>query len=152
MELKIIAQQALQEGLGLWKEQKVTKGETLNEKSYMATVSEIHSGDCISVSNDKHEFNRIYLPNLRSPLQGQSYAFEAKEYLRRKIIGARVKVEVEFSKKVNVKKFEGDIGELRTFIYASVFENNVNVSTYLLEQGLVNLLTPRVEEDMTKHF
>ena len=45
-----------------------------------------------------------------------------------------------------------DKGELKNFIFASVFENNVNVSAYLLELGLVNLQTPRVEEDVTKYF
>jgi endonuclease YncB( thermonuclease family) len=53
MELKMIAQQALQEGKGLWKEQKVTKSETLNSKSYTATVCEVHSGDNITVCTEK---------------------------------------------------------------------------------------------------
>jgi hypothetical protein len=39
MELKLIAQNALHEGLGLWKEQKVTKSEVTNSKSFMATVT-----------------------------------------------------------------------------------------------------------------
>lgn len=54
MELKMIAQQALEDGKGLWKEQKVIKGETLNSKSYMAVVSEVHSGDSLTVCNDKN--------------------------------------------------------------------------------------------------
>lgn len=78
MELKMIAQQALEEGKGLWKEQKVVKGETLNSKSYMGVVCEVHSGDNITVCNDKQEFNRIYLPNVRAPAQNQSYSFEAR--------------------------------------------------------------------------
>lgn len=51
-----------------------------------------------------------------------------------------------------MKKFEGDKGELKNFIFASVFENNQNISVYLLENGLVSLQTPRVEEDITKYF
>ena len=58
----------------------------------MATVCEINSGDSITVCNDKHEFNRIYFPNVRAPTQGQSFSFEAKEALRRKIIGSKVRV------------------------------------------------------------
>ena len=41
---------------------------------------------------------------------------------------------------------------MKNFIFASVFENNNNVSVFLLELGLVNLQTPRVEEDVTKYF
>ena len=59
---------------------------------------------------------------------------------------------MEFSRKINVKKGEGDKGELKNFIFASVFDNNVNISAYLLEIGMVHLQTPRVEEDMTKYF
>jgi len=44
----------------------------------MATVCEINSGDSITVCTDKNEFNRIYLPNIRAPTQGQSFSFEAK--------------------------------------------------------------------------
>ena len=72
--------------------------------------------------------------------------------MRRRVIGQRVRVEVEFSRKINVKKFEGDVGELKNFIFASIFENNNNISVYLLEQGFVSLQTPRVEEDVTKYF
>lgn len=50
----MIAQQALEKGKGLWKDQKVVKGETINSKSYMATVCEVHSGDSLTVCNDKN--------------------------------------------------------------------------------------------------
>ena len=94
MELKAIAQQALQQGKGLWKEQKekAPKGELLNSKSYSAIVCEVNSGDSLTVCTDKNEFNRIYLPNIRSPVQNQPYAYEAKEGLRRRVIGCRVRV------------------------------------------------------------
>lgn len=76
MELKSIAQVALQEGLGLWKEQKVNKSETLNAKSYNAIISEINSGDSLTIYNqDKNEFVRLYLPNIRAPTANQPYAF-----------------------------------------------------------------------------
>ena len=68
MELKLIAQHALEEGKGLWKEQKVVKGQTLNSKSYMAIVSDVHSGDSLTVyKEEEKKFIRIYLPNVRAP-------------------------------------------------------------------------------------
>jgi endonuclease YncB( thermonuclease family) len=84
----------LQQGKGLWKDQKekVVKGEALNSKSYSAVVCEVNSGDSLTVCNDKHEFNRIYLPNIRAPTQNQPFAFEAKEALRRRVIGCKVRV------------------------------------------------------------
>lgn len=44
-----------------------------------------------------------------------------------------------------MKKFEGDPGELKNFLFASVFEGNVNLSSYMLEQGLISLQSPRTE-------
>lgn len=74
----MVAQQALETGKGLWKEQKVIKGEVLNSKSYTATVCEVHSGDSMTVCNDKNEFNRIYMPNIRAPTQNQPFVYESK--------------------------------------------------------------------------
>ena len=93
MELKSIAQLALQEGKGLWKEQKVNKSESINSKSYFATVSEVNTGDSLTVFNhEKGEHIRVYLPNIRAPTNNQPYAYESKEYLRKKIIGQKVRV------------------------------------------------------------
>ena len=50
----------------------------MNSKSYSAVVCEVNSGDSLTVYNDKHEFNRIYLPNIRAATQNQPFAFEAK--------------------------------------------------------------------------
>ena len=88
----------------------------------MATVSEVNSGDSLTIYNqDKHEFTRIYLPNIRAPTNAQPFAYEAKEGLRKRVIGTKVRVEIEFSRKINVKKFEGDVGELKNFVFASIF-------------------------------
>ncbi len=37
-------------------------------------------------------------------------------------------------------------------MYASVFLQNTNLASYLLELGLLNLQAPRAEEDVTKHL
>lgn len=104
MELKKISQIALESGKGLWKQQQVTKSQSLNEKSYIGTVIEVHSGDSLSVLNPhKNSIDRVYFPNTRAPAAGQQWAFQAKETLRRKVIGQKVKVEIEFSKVINVK-------------------------------------------------
>ena len=57
-----------------------------------------------------------------------------------------MRVEVEYSKKINVKKFEGDVGELKNFIFASVFESKENLAAHVLAAGLANIQQIRVEE------
>ena len=49
--MKGIAEKALENGKGLWKDQKINKGQKFNEKEYEATVVEVHSGDSISVKS-----------------------------------------------------------------------------------------------------
>ena len=52
MELKNIAQNALRDGKGLWKDhQKKDQSSVINAKSYNATVIEVNSGDSITVLN-----------------------------------------------------------------------------------------------------
>ena len=55
----------------------------------------------------KNIVERVFFPNTRAPAIGQPWAFEAKESLRRKAIGQKVRVEIEFSKVINVKLGEG---------------------------------------------
>lgn len=63
-----------------------------------------------------------------------------------------MRVEVEFTKKIPVKKLDGTGEELKDFTYASVFENNLNLAAYMLEQGLVSIQQIRTEEDVSKYL
>lgn len=153
MELKAIGQEAIEKGLGLWKDQKtnISRTTTSNQKEYDAVVYEIHSGDCLSLLvPGKAEPVRIFFPHTRAPSANQPYHFESKEALRKRCIGKKVKVHVEFSKKISVKKNEGDVGELKDFTFASIFEGNVNMGVYMLEQGLVSMQQIRTEEEVSK--
>lgn len=124
----------------MWKEQKVTKSSTSNSKEFSAIVVEVHSGDSISVLGEgKKDPIRIFFPHTRAPASGQPYAFESKETLRRKCIGKKVRVEIEFVKKIPVKKIDGTGEEMKDFTYASVFENGTLLAAYMLEQGLLTI-------------
>lgn len=61
------------------------------------------------------------MANVKSPQQGKPFAWEAKETLRKRVIGKKLKVELEFSKNITVKKNEYDKGEDKNFVFASVF-------------------------------
>ncbi len=54
----------------------MNKSQSLNEKSYIGTVIEIHSGDSLSILNpNKNTVDRVFFPNTRSPAANQSWAF-----------------------------------------------------------------------------
>ena len=53
---------------------------------------------------------------------------------------------------IKVKKFQGDVGEDKKFIFASVSEGNTNLSVYMLETGYITIQNIRVEEDISKYL
>lgn len=61
-------------------------------KQFMGTVIEVHSGDSVSVQDEKtREIVRVYLASVRAPnytLKDQKpWGFEAKEFARKHAIG-----------------------------------------------------------------
>jgi endonuclease YncB( thermonuclease family) len=51
----------------------------------------------------------------------EPWAMEAKEFLRKKLVGKKVQVEVEYRKNIASKSEETKRGEERTMEFASVF-------------------------------
>ncbi len=99
----------MKEGKGLWKDQKIEKTQgPVSSKSFNGTVVEVHSGDSLSVLHPtKNEAVRVFFPNSRAPSLSQPLGFEAKELLRKRAIGQDVRVDIEFSKRINVKRDDG---------------------------------------------
>jgi endonuclease YncB( thermonuclease family) len=73
----------------------VTKSQVLNEKSWIGTVVDVHSGDSLSVLHpQKNTVERLYFPHTRAPAVNLPWSFEAREALRKRAIGQKVKVEI----------------------------------------------------------
>lgn len=78
------------------------------------------SGDSVKVLNlEKGDTTRVYLSNVKAPVLGKPFAFEAKEALRKRTIGKKVKVEIEFSKNIKVQRESHD--EEKLFVFATIF-------------------------------
>lgn len=151
-ELKVISQEAASKGRGLWKEHResTTKTQSL-QHTFVGKAIEVLSGDSLKVLNlETNEVVRIYLSNVKAPALGKPFAFEARESLRKRVIGKKVKVDIEFSKNIPVKK--DDKTEEKNFVFATVFENGKNIGASLLEEGLAALQVPRAEDEFTKFF
>ena len=96
-----------------------------NQAKFRGTVVEIISGDCLTVkADDSGVERRVTLSSIRAPRPpardraGEPYGAEAKEFLRGRLIGKTVDVEMEYSKKipvgVNAKEERTvDFGQLR---------------------------------------
>ena len=126
---------------------------------YEATVVQINSGDALTISADGVE-KRIFLASVKAPRFGkkvgeksEDYAFEAREFLRRSLIGKKVVVQPEYviveKKSADSKKDSGDDDDkkedkIKTREYVSMFKGRFNIAAELLANGLADIVpTPR---------
>ncbi|KAF5321013.1 hypothetical protein D9619_001893 [Psilocybe cf. subviscida] len=110
-----------------------SNGQTQN---FDATVVRIWSGDQISVvEKDSNVERRLQLSS--TPF----YAQEAREFLRKKLIGKHVKVNIDF---VRPKEGEFDERECATIRYGG---NNANIAEQLIEKGLAGIVRHRRDDE-----
>ncbi|KAK7053364.1 hypothetical protein VNI00_003990 [Paramarasmius palmivorus] len=123
-----------------------------NARTFDAQVIRIWSGDQISVvEKDSGKERRIQLsstrgPKLSDPKQAY-YAQEAREFLRKKLIGKIVKVNIDF---IRPKEGEFDERECGTVRYGG---QNANIAEQLIEKGLAGVVRhKRDDEDRSPDF
>ncbi|KAG5730041.1 hypothetical protein E4T56_gene5842, partial [Termitomyces sp. T112] len=121
-------------------------------KTFDATVVRVWSGDQLSViEKDSGKERRIQLsstrgPKLSDPKQAY-YAQEAKEFLRKKLIGKHVKVTIDF-----VRPREGDFEE-RECATVHYGGQNGNIAEQLIEKGLASIVRhKRDDEDRSSEY
>ncbi|KAJ6499990.1 hypothetical protein C8R47DRAFT_970738 [Mycena vitilis] len=116
------------------------------------TVIRVWSGDQISVvEKETGKERRLQLsstrgPKLSDPKQAQ-YAQDAREFLRKKLIGKHVKVTIDF-----LRPREGDFDEREcaTIRYGN---QNANIAEQLIEKGLAGLVRhKRDDEDRASDY
>lgn len=67
----------------------------MDAKCFIGKALEVFSGDSLKVLNlETNDVVRIFLANIKAPQQGKSYSWEAKESLRKKTIGKKLKIEL----------------------------------------------------------
>lgn len=128
-----------------------SSGTTLNTKGseFDATVVRIWGPDTISVvekgSATPEKERRLQLSSIRGPRGNDPkqmyWAAEAKEFLRKKLIGKTVHVHVDF-----VKPKEGDFDE-KECVTVKYGGAQVNVAEQLVEKGLATVLRHRRDDE-----
>ncbi|KIK67322.1 hypothetical protein GYMLUDRAFT_37413 [Collybiopsis luxurians FD-317 M1] len=115
-------------------------------RSFEATVIRIWSGDQISVvekgSGKEHrlQFSSTRGPKLSDPKQA-FYAQEAREFLRKKLIGKAVKCNIDF---IRPKEGEFDERECATIRYGN---QNANIAVQLVEKGLASVVRHKRDDE-----
>ena len=118
---------------GQWHNHVANPSNVQNQAKFRGTVVEIISGDCLVIKDDSTSVERrVTLSSIRAPRPptrdraGEPYGAEAKEFLRIRLIGKKVDVEMEYSKKIPVGV---NSKEERTVDFGTVFVGGSSGST-----------------------
>ena len=120
--------QAQQQGQG--EKKKENKDLKLKNIEFVGLVKEVHSGDSLTIASIKTKsVARFFLTHVRAPQVGTNerpdkpFAFESREFLRKKLIGQQVEVTFDYEKTFKlVKAYEDESeGTEKTMNFATVF-------------------------------
>ncbi|PVU87766.1 hypothetical protein BB561_006189 [Smittium simulii] len=130
-KLRKAEQAAKQKKIGIWKNYVPTASSMVQNKLDAVIVRVINANTVEYLDADSNE-HEVQLSSVRPPKasdpQTAGYAEEAKEYLRKRLIGRKVQVKIDY------RKPEQDGFAARDC--ATIKIENKNVSTHLLERGL----------------
>lgn len=149
--------------VGLWHNMspdKQSKSKTYEKgtKSFQARITEINSGDSVSfLKEGAKEDKKVFFASIKAPILGRKnqdnepWAWEAIEFVRKAIIGKKVKIEMEYKREFEIKDGPNK-GTTREMEFATIFHNGKNISVQLLEKGFANLRLSKYAEENSKHF
>ncbi|KAJ4298622.1 hypothetical protein N0V88_003652 [Collariella sp. IMI 366227] len=115
---------------------------TTDSKEVDATVAKIIGADTLVVRNKAGAEKRISLSSIRGPRAGEAseapYREEAKEFLRKKVIGKHVRVAIDGTKPAS------DDFEAREV--ATVTQNGKNIGLQLVQEGYCTVIRHRKDD------
>ena len=164
--LRLAMNQAQIEHKGFWKDTglKAEEEKGGEEKGkYQARVVEVHSGDALTVVKiGSEEEKRVFLAGIRAPKlptpnapdKGQPYAWEAKEYLRKLVVGKQIEVDVEYTKtpKAEAELPPGAPAKKPMTFVNIILPDGKCANIEIVDAGLATVLTPRLDEKLTRHY
>jgi staphylococcal nuclease domain-containing protein 1 len=144
------AEQAAQERhLRRWTEKELKNAKNAITQEFQGRVVLASSGERLSiVPEGSDQEQKFSLASIRAPRLGargqpdEPYAFEAREYLRKKLVGKVVRVVVEYSRDPLP---EAPTQEVQVF--ASIYLNKENIAEGLVAEGLATVVRHRPSED-----
>ena len=153
---------------GLWKNENIPdikkiKKENQDDLSQAKCIM-VNSGDSLTVLNNKKEEVRIFLSNLKAPAmarfgsdeQNKPWAFQSKEFVRKKLVGKTLICELDYIHTINLenlskKELEKNKDTKRVMKFYTVYypdekKQNICINVELIENGLANLTNYKIEE------
>ncbi|KAK4783043.1 hypothetical protein SAY86_007417 [Trapa natans] len=165
-----------------------SNSKAIHNQNFTGKVVEVVSGDCIVVADDSIPYGspmaerRVNISSIRGPKMGNprrdekpaAFAREAKEFLRTRLIGRQVKVEMEYSRKmtnadgapsedgrvmgfgsvflISPVKGEGDDASSAAASTADGHPAGSNVAELLLSRGFATVVRHRDFDERSKYY
>ena len=160
--------EAKAERAGLWKKENIPEIKKIKKENEddltQAKCVMVNSGDSITVLNKKAEEVRIFLSNLKAPAmakfgsdeQNKPWAFQSKEFIRKKLVGKILVCELDYIHTINLenvpkkdavkgKETRRDM-KFYTVYYQDEKGQNQCINVELIENGLANLTNYKIEQ------
>ena len=154
--------------VGLWKNENIPEMKKIKKENQedlsQAKCIMVNSGDSLTVLNKKKEEVRIFLSNLKAPAlakfgsdeQNKPWAFQSKEFIRKKLVGKTLICELDYIHTINLenlskKDLEKNKDSKRVMKFYTVYypdekKQNICINVELIENGLANLTNYKIEE------
>ncbi|KAG2293229.1 hypothetical protein Bca52824_039898 [Brassica carinata] len=158
-----------------------SNSKAIHDQNFTGKVVEVVSGDCLVVADDSIPFGspmaerRVRLSSIRSPKMGNPrreekpapYAREAREFLRQRLIGKQVIVQMEYSRKISPADgvtTSGAGDTTRVMDFGSVFlptptkgdtaeaTPGANIAELIIARGFGTVVRHRDFEERSNHY
>ena len=139
----------------LWQDYKGPQGPDISakDKQYTGKVIEVVNGDALMIKRGKNDIKKVHLASIRPPrleegaerpknfraLYDIPFMFEAREFLRKKLIGHNVQVTVDYIQPAN-NDFPEKTG-------CTVVIGDTNVAEALVSRGLATVVRYAADND-----
>jgi len=144
-QMKTAEQLAKAKGIGVWSTHD-DSAEVKEVKIVSTKISSVISGDCFTTLEEGVE-KRYNLASISAPRFGrrgepEPYAWEAKEFFRKKVIGKKVSIKFEYSRTAPKEARDQSLRE-----YVTVYSGRENISESLVLNGLATVISHRMEDN-----
>ena len=148
---------------GLWKNENIPEIKKIKKENEedlsQARCVMVNSGDSLTVLNKKNEEVRIFLSNLKAPAmarfgsdeQNKPWAFQSKEFIRKKLVGKILMCDLDYIHTINVENIPKKEDTRRVMKFYTVYYQNEKgenkcINVELIENGLANLTNYKIEQ------
>ncbi|KAI9729864.1 MAG: hypothetical protein M1834_006613 [Cirrosporium novae-zelandiae] len=140
-ELRQAERRAKEKGIGVFTGHAAPKGKSTGDIEVI--VSRVQSADTIYVRTRAGEEKRLGLSSIRQPKPSDPkqapFSDEAKEYLRKRLIGKHVRISIDGKKPASEGYDEREV--------ATVILNNKNIALLLVEVGYASVVRHRKDDE-----